>query len=249
MSLFEKCSHLLRAVKQICSQTAVWFAQVKGFIAHLLYLTDRSGTTLTSGTYSTDQKSTTNQLSNTQHTSTMASHATSMSDLPAELFLNMSEFLTRECILALKLSNSGFNRLLRMPLKDAEAELRDRPDCERLLILSLLSRDPSRRRCNLCKKIYDRKFFTSKNAPDEVPAHVLVNDVRYPPGLCHRETGRLMKVFNTGPGGRKGWATRKDAWCMCCGDIEGWHGKCDCRCSICPKWPVRTYTQYVDKKR
>ena len=171
-------------------------------------------------------------------------------NLPPELILNIGDFLPRDCILALKIAYRRFNEILPMrPLPKHEKPT----DCERLLILSYLSRDPSRRRCRLCKVIYDISCFDSLSSPAEVPVSLVQNAQRadfvvYPKGLCQREVGRLLKIIFTGPGGRSGWTSQKDIWCMHCGSLQGWD-KCNCNCDSCSCRPTRTYTQYIDRDK
>ncbi|KAF2821404.1 hypothetical protein CC86DRAFT_373740 [Ophiobolus disseminans] len=236
MSLPYGRSRLLHAIAQRWSQATVWFARLQDFTIQHLYLTAEKGTTLDSRKRLISREP------------TMESTPPSLQSIPPELILELSDFLSRDCILALKLGTRRLNQILSMPPRPQH----EQSECERLLILSLLLRDSSRRRCFRCKKIYDAKFFTSRSAPDEVPAS-LVDDaqrteyVPYPKGLCHREVGSIMKKIYTGPGGRSGWTSQKDVWCMCCGAVQGWK-ECKCKCNICPHRSVRTYTQYIDKK-
>jgi hypothetical protein len=177
---------------------------------------------------------------------TSSTTTTAILSLPPELVLTIGDFLPRDCILALKLTNRYFNYCLPLPKMSKANEY---AECARLFSLSHLSRDPSRRRCILCKAMQDLRFFDSTGTPKEVPAPVAeaaqrADFVPYPQGLCWKEAGGFLRIVRTGPKDKTGWASQKDVVCMHCGSVQGWN-RCDCKCESCPRKPVRTYVHYV----
>jgi hypothetical protein len=244
-TLQEYCRHSMNVrafqvlVTRALSQAALWFALLGRFTLSKFILARK-----------TDQDFTHSLLPPIKRLSTMASTTTSILELPPELILVIGDYLPRDCILALKLTRRKFNGILLSPPLPKNMEP---SECERLFTLSHESRDPTRRRCVRCKLIFDLKFFDSVGTPTEVPASVVqaaqrAESVSYPEGLCWKEAGSLLKIVYTGPGGKAGWTSQKDTWCMHCGSVQGWN-KCNCNCNSCPRKTVRTYTHYRSENR
>jgi hypothetical protein len=177
--------------------------------------------------------------------------ATSLTSLPPELMLEISEFLAPDGILALKLTHRKFNETLPF-----SPQLKNTPfsDCAHLAIRNYLSRpnlNPSHLRCMFCKKVYPASLFRSSSSPACVPVSweedvEQTEVVELPQRLCSWHVGRLTQVIHTERDkGWNEWTSVMDEMCMHCGAIQGW-AKCDCDCDSCAIRPVRTYTRYLD---
>jgi hypothetical protein len=172
---------------------------------------------------------------------------TSLTSLPPELILEIIDFLAPDAVLALKLTHRKFNDTLLFLL-----HLKHEPfsECAHLAIRTNLSQpksNPSHLRCILCKKVYPISLFGSSPMPLEANAHQ-TDVVELPQKMCSWHVGRLVRIVDTGPGGRDEWTSDMGEMCMHCGAIQGW-GRCDCDCDSCAIRLVRTYTRYLNDKR
>jgi hypothetical protein len=182
----------------------------------------------------------------------MVPTTTSLTSLPPELILEVSDFLAPDGILALKLTHRKFNETLPfLPHLKHESF----SECAHLAIRTYLSRpspNPTHLRCILCKRIYPASLFKSSSSPACIPVSweekVQQTDVvELPQRLCSWHVGRLARIIHTGPGGRNEWTSHMDEMCMHCGAIQTWE-KCRCDCHSCAIRPVRTYTRYLNNE-
>ncbi|KAL5115362.1 hypothetical protein ACEQ8H_006738 [Pleosporales sp. CAS-2024a] len=154
----------------------------------------------------------------------MALPSTSLLSLPPELIYNISDFLSPDAILALKLTHPNLDSTL--PLA---SRLNNTPlsDCARLAIRSHLTRpnpNPSHLRCILCKAVYPLSLFQSSSSPACVPTSVTEHVpqqqsdvVQLPRRLCSWHVNRLARIVHTGPGGRNEWTSHMED--MSLGDV------------------------------
>jgi hypothetical protein len=181
---------------------------------------------------------------------------TSLTSLPPELILEISDFLAPDGILALKLTHRKFNETLPF---SPQLKNKSFSECAHLAIRTYLSRpnpNPSHLRCMLCKNIYPINLFKSSSSPACAPVSWEENVqqteiVELPQRLCAWHVGRLARILHTKDYvGRNEWTSHMDEMCMHCGAIQSWD-KCrsDCdSCDSCAIRPVRTYTRYLNNQ-
>jgi hypothetical protein len=183
----------------------------------------------------------------------------SLLNLPIELLLEIQDYLPTDAILSLKLSHPALNNAL-PALPRPRHRIRTLTKCARYAIerhLLLPGRSPSQLRCILCKKIYPDYMFNSSSSPAcgpigfayDVYGASRLEVVELPPSFCSWHVSRLVKMIETGPGGRNEWVSDIKKMCMHDGCIEGWQ-KCTCVCDTgsCGYRMIRTYTRYVIKR-
>jgi hypothetical protein len=181
----------------------------------------------------------------------MASKGT-LTQLPPELILIISDYLPPDGILALTLTLRRFNSLLPVVPRLRNTTL---TECARLAMRTYLSPShpqPSHLRCILCKIVYPASMFSSLSSPACVPISFAEGTqqteiIELPERLCSWHVGRLSRVIHTEAGGRNEWVCHMDNMCMHCGAVQRWD-KCDCKCDSCSFRIVKVYTRYLNNE-
>jgi hypothetical protein len=168
--------------------------------------------------------------------------------LPAELILDICDFLTLDALLALKLTAPRLNAIIRLDPRRWQAPL---SSCARRAIRTSLKSPlskPDQQYCFLCNATYPTYMFSSSTSPACVSADVTTmprDIIPLPPSVCSCHVGRLARIIRTDPGGRNEWVSNMDKMCMHCGNITAW-STCTCKCDSCSFWTVQTYTRYLN---
>jgi hypothetical protein len=172
-------------------------------------------------------------------------------NLPTELILDISDYLSLDAILALKLTQRRLNGILRLDRRRWQAP---RSRCTQRAIQSYLAPPSSKRThqyCILCKVTCPVDSFKSSLSPACLPmANVNIphDVVELPPKVCFCHVARFTRFMRTGPRGANKWVSHRVNMCMHCGDIWRWNGgdaKCDCKCNSCAIREATTYTRYI----
>lgn len=175
----------------------------------------------------------------------------SFHDLPAELILDICDFLGLGALLALKLTAPRLNAIIRLDPRRWQAPL---SNCARRAIrTSLKSSLPKsdQHYCFLCNVTYPICKFSSSTSAACVSTNMATmpqDIIQLPPNVCSIHVGRLARIVHTGVGGRNEWVTNTDKMCMHCGNITAWSG-CDCTCDSCSFWTVQTYTRHLNNRK
>lgn len=181
----------------------------------------------------------------------MSSNAASFHDLPTELILDITDCLALDALLALKLTTSRFNNIIRLDPARWQAPL---SRCAQRAVQNYMkpsSPKPTHQYCVICNATYPISMFSSSNSSACVSNTLIgfhYDVVELPPNICSWHVGRFTRVVPTEAGGRNEWVSHTDKICMHCGDIQRWAG-CACKCDSCSFWTVRTYTRYLNNDR
>lgn len=181
----------------------------------------------------------------------MSSDVTSFHDLPTELILDICDFLPLDALLALKLTASRLNSMIRLDPRRWQHAL---SSCARRAVHSYLNLSPPKpdqQHCRLCNSAYPIAMFSSSTSPACIAMKLTTTPhdvVQLSSNVCSWHVSRLARVIHTGHGGRNEWTSCMDDICMHCGNIMGW-SKCSCTCDSCGFWAVRTYTRYLNNSK
>jgi hypothetical protein len=181
----------------------------------------------------------------------MSSIAVSFCNLPAELVLDICDFLALDALLALKLTAPRLNSIIRLDPRHWQTSL---STCTQRAIQHHLNSSQlklDQRHCFLCNATYPIDMFSSSTSPACIPMKLATRPhdvIQLPPNVCCWHVGRLARVVRTGNSGKNEWISHMGKMCMHCGNITDWL-KCSCKCDSCGFWTVRTYTRHLNNSK